>query len=132
MSAKMYSIGKAAEITGISAFTLRYYEKIGLISNIVRDQNGVRKYRDEDIRNLQFIKVMKETGMSLETLKEFLDEGCIVDDLKNGKDMSGLIQKRILLLEAQMENLREKQRELDSVLSFAHSKKNMYLDLLKI
>ena len=47
-------IGAFAELTGISAYTLRYYEKKGLLF-VKRDQNGCRNYLAEDREWVQFL-----------------------------------------------------------------------------
>ena len=48
----MYSIGQAAELTGFSIDTLRYYEKIGLMKPPERGPGGLRSYSEEDVRML--------------------------------------------------------------------------------
>ena len=55
-------IGAFAELTGISAYTLRYYEKKGLLF-VKRGQNGCRNYLAEDREWVQFLCKLKATGM---------------------------------------------------------------------
>ncbi|WP_199616013.1 MerR family transcriptional regulator [Paenibacillus alkalitolerans] len=71
----MYSIGQAAELTGFSIDTLRYYEKIGLTKPPERGPGGLRSYSEEDVRMLSSLHCLKKTGLSLEEMKEFLQEG---------------------------------------------------------
>lgn len=66
------NIKKLAEKTGLSNYTLRYYEKIGLINGIYRDKSGYRIYSKDDIALIQVIPKLKEAGMSLEDIKEYL------------------------------------------------------------
>ena len=61
------TIGEASEKTGLSADTLRYYEKIGLIPPVPRRENGLRDYGAETIKLVALIQRLKETGMQLET-----------------------------------------------------------------
>lgn len=68
-----YTIQQVAEIKRISAFTLRYYEKIGLLAPVNRHDNSHRRYRDEDLGWIDFIKLLRETGMPVQQMKEFMD-----------------------------------------------------------
>ncbi|WP_395320300.1 MerR family transcriptional regulator [Fructilactobacillus frigidiflavus] len=66
------NIKEASEISGVSADTIRYYERIGLIPPIKRNQNGVRKIDDEDLRWIKFSRQMRNAGISVEALIEYL------------------------------------------------------------
>lgn len=70
---KLYSIQQMTEITGLSAYTLRYYEKIHLIHDIQRDDKGYRQYTATDILWLDFLMRLRETGMSIQDMKVFAD-----------------------------------------------------------
>ncbi len=63
-------IGEMAEAAGISAYTLRYYERKGLI-RVRRDDAGRRCYDESDIEWIKFIKRLKDTGMLLKDIKEY-------------------------------------------------------------
>ncbi|NOU96621.1 MerR family transcriptional regulator [Paenibacillus sp. LMG 31456] len=58
---------------GTTEDTLRYYEKIGLLSQVQRKQNKHRIYSDTDKEMLLLIKCLKKTGMSLEEIRPFLE-----------------------------------------------------------
>ncbi len=60
-----------SELVGMSPYTLRYYEKIGLLKNIQRNGSGHRTYSRKDVEWVGFIKRLKETGMSLEKIQEY-------------------------------------------------------------
>lgn len=60
-----------SKITGLSAHTLRYYEKIGLLLNIERDSKGYRDYSEKDVVWIEFIKRLKATNMPLNEIKKF-------------------------------------------------------------
>lgn len=70
---KRYTIKDVAEKTGLTAYTLRYYEKCGLLKNIERDENGNRRFSEDDIVGLEIIKCLKETGMSIKDIKNIVD-----------------------------------------------------------
>ena len=60
-----YTIGKVAERVGLSTYTLRYYEKEGLLPQIKKNEHGIRIYEEDDIVWIELIKCLKETGMSI-------------------------------------------------------------------
>ncbi len=68
----MYKIGEVTKKTGLSADTLRYYEKFGLIPNISRNEAGIRLYDDKDISRLSFIKRAQHMNFTLEEIKQLL------------------------------------------------------------
>lgn len=63
------AVAKKYELT---ADTLRYYEKVGLIPSVHRTSGGIRDYRDEDCRWIAFIKCMRGAGLPIETLIEYV------------------------------------------------------------
>lgn len=69
----MFSIKEVSELMGISAYTLRYYEKIGLLSFVRRNEVGVREFSRSDLLTLNTIERLKDTGMSLKEIKHYLD-----------------------------------------------------------
>ena len=64
-------ISEVSERSGISADTLRYYERIGLIPPVNRNESGIRDYNDLDVRRVNFIKCMRGAGLPIETLIEY-------------------------------------------------------------
>lgn len=67
----MHRIGEVTEALGLTADTLRYYEKIGLLPPIYR-HNGIRFYSQKDLSRLQFIKRAQKMGFSLEEIGHLL------------------------------------------------------------
>jgi len=57
----------------VSADTLRYYEKIGLIPTVTRSNNGIRDYQDIDIKRIEFIKCMRRAGLPVKALIEYIE-----------------------------------------------------------
>ncbi len=80
------NIGAAAEITGVTAKTIRYYEEIGLILPARRSENGYRNYADEDIQILRFIQRARRLGFSVRDVESLLtlwqDKGRASADVK--------------------------------------------------
>ena len=95
------TIEQTAKETGLSPDTLRYYERIGLITDIARAKNGHRRYSDEDIIWIGFLKQLRATGMSIAQMKQFAE-------LRRGGDTT-VTQRREMLeqhrhsLEAQVQ-----------------------------
>jgi MerR family transcriptional regulator, Zn(II)-responsive regulator of zntA len=68
----MLKISQLAEKTGLSAHTLRFYEKNGLISASDRSEAGYRYYSDADVRRAEFVKTARNTGFSLDDIGQLL------------------------------------------------------------
>ena len=58
---------------GISVDTLRYYERIGLIPPVNRNESGYRDYTEEDCEWVYFAVAMRSAGISVEALIEYVD-----------------------------------------------------------
>lgn len=56
----------------LSADTLRYYERIGLLPHVNRNKSGIRDYTEEDCKWVEFIKCMRTAGLSIEVLAEYV------------------------------------------------------------
>ena len=65
------NISEAAEKSGLTAVTLRYYERIGLIPPVTRGNGGVRLYKESALGWIDFIKCMRNAGLSIESLIEY-------------------------------------------------------------
>lgn len=68
----MLKISELSAKTGLSAHTLRFYEKNGLISASTRSEAGYRYYNDSDVRRVEFVKTARNTGFSLEDISQLL------------------------------------------------------------
>ena len=88
-------IAEVSEQYGLSSDTLRYYERIGLIPPVNRNESGIRDYNELDIRRVEFVKCMRSAGLPIEVLIDYI----------------GLVQQGDKTIEARKEILKE-QREL--------------------
>ncbi|WP_342438071.1 MerR family transcriptional regulator [Paenibacillus sp. FSL L8-0436] len=66
------SISQAAELTGLTEDTIRYYERIGLLPYADRKPNGHRHYSKDQILGIRFLMRLKATGMTLEEMRHYL------------------------------------------------------------
>lgn len=67
-----YSIKQAADIVNLTAYTLRYYDKEGLLPFVERDEAGHRIFTEHDIEWLGLICCLKDTGMPLKQIKKYI------------------------------------------------------------
>jgi DNA-binding transcriptional MerR regulator len=111
-----YTVQQAAEITQVSAFTLRFYERIGLL-HVGRAQNGHRRYKDEDLGWVRFILLLRATGMSLPQIAIFM---------QLEKDGQSTIDKRQHMLAAHRHDLNQHITELQSHLAALDAKIEYY------
>lgn len=102
------TITEVSKKYGLSADTLRYYERIGLIPPVNRNKSGIRDYTEEDCNWVSFIKCMRGAGLSIEVLIEY------VTMFKEG---SSTIKARKDLLIAQREELAQRIEEMNNVLN---------------
>lgn len=65
-------IAEVSEKYGLSLDTLRYYERIGLIPTVNRTPNGIRDYSETDIQRVEFIKCMRNAGLPIDVLIEYV------------------------------------------------------------
>ena len=65
-------IAEVSEQFGLSADTLRYYERVGLIPHVHRNEGGIRDYDELDLRRVDFIKCMRAAGLPVEVLIEYM------------------------------------------------------------
>ena len=66
------TIAEASKKLNLSAYTLRYYEKIGLIPEVSRTKSGIRNYTEKDLEHLQSVICFRNAGVSIETLIEYM------------------------------------------------------------
>ncbi|QYH36998.1 MerR family transcriptional regulator [Salinibacterium sp. M195] len=106
---RVLTIGEVAAQTGVTDHTLRYYEKAGILI-VPRLSNGQRRYREIDVRAVEFIGHLRRTGMPIRTIREYADL------VRSSDDTS---EQRMSLLEQHRENvardLAEQQRHLAGI-----------------
>jgi len=66
------TIAEVSKKFDISQDTLRYYERIGLIPSVNRSKSGIRDYTEEDCNWVEFIKCMRNAGLPIEVLIEYV------------------------------------------------------------
>lgn len=107
---------------GISADTLRYYERAGMIPPVSRTVGGSRDYQDEDLRWVELALCLRSAGLPVEVIAEYV---------RLSQSGSGTIPDRLALLEQQREVLLEQQRQTNAALSRLNHKITVYQNALE-
>lgn len=105
-----YTIAQAAEKTGLSEHTIRYYEREGLLPFIERTQSGIRSFQDSDFEWLSLICCLKNTGMQIKEIKKFVgwckDGDCTLEQRKEMLiEHRAAVVKQIADLNRYLENI---------------------------
>ena len=100
-----YSISEVAKELNLTVYTLRYYDKEGLMPFVERTPSGTRLFKESDIGALKVIECLKSTGMPIKEIKNFID-WCSDGDssLQQRYDM---FMERKSIVEVQMEELKK-------------------------
>lgn len=130
----MLTISQVSERTGLTPFTLRYYEKIGVLKGPSRREGGARAYSESEVSYIQCLTNLKKIGLSLEEITEFTREGCVMEKIQLGEDPTKYTQtlnKRTEILSKYLMDLEAKQQELEHMISLTKEKLSGYFELSK-
>lgn len=114
------SVKEAAEETDLSEHTLRYYERIGLLNPVKRNTGGHRRFSTDDLGWINFLKCLRNTGMSIEDMKEYAE-------CQRGGDEQ--FERRITLLKHHRDKVVRKIDELQQYLETVDYKIGYYGNL---
>lgn len=117
---KEYSIREVSDMFDLPSSTLRYYEEMGILTNVARSPSGQRIYYDMHINRLRTICCFKRTGMTIAQLKRYFayeaDEPAHIDDI-------------LALLHEQEETVTEEIRQLQEAYTHVLRKLAYYGDI---
>lgn len=99
------TIKEVAEKYDISADTLRYYERVGMIPKVTRRPNGIRDYQESDQGWVELAICMRSAGLPIEVMIEYV---------KLYKEGDNTIPARLELLQEQMNVLKEQKAQIES------------------
>ena len=114
------TVQQTAEKTGLSEHTIRYYERIGLIPSINRAENGHRRYSENDIGWIEFLKCLRSTGMPIAEMQRYVG-------LKQEGDST--LHDRLALLEAHRRRILAQIDDLNRLLERVELKIGYYQSL---
>lgn len=116
------TISEVSRKYNITADTIRYYEKEGLIPAVPRDKNGIRDFDENSCGWIEFIKCMRSAGLEIETLKRY------VSLFRQG---TATVKERKILLIEQREKLLKKQENIKATLDRLKYKIEKYEEIEK-
>lgn len=118
-----YSIGDVVKKTGLSAYTLRYYEKEGLLPFVKKNASGMRAYSDEDLRWLTMIECLKDSGLQIKEIRQYIEwfnEG------------DSTLSQRLSLFEHRRKILEKEMARLTVVMNKIRFKELLYREAVRV
>jgi|SRR3954465_11567638 DNA-binding transcriptional MerR regulator len=107
-----YTPAEAARLSGFSIDTLRYYEREGIIAPVARTTGGRRRYTEDDLGHLGFLRCLRDTGLPIARLREYAelvrDESTLPERIALIEEHEAAVRAAIDELRAQQDRLREK------------------------
>jgi DNA-binding transcriptional MerR regulator len=110
-------IAEVSEKYGLSADTLRYYERVGLLPLVTRTESGIREFSEVDIKRVEFIKCMRSAGLPVEVLTEYIAM------VQQG---DSTVAARKAILTQQRELLKARMQEMQKTLDLLNYKIDIY------
>jgi DNA-binding transcriptional MerR regulator len=115
------TIQEAARSTGLSTHTLRYYERIGLIHPIGREENSHRHYTPDDVGWIEFLLKLRATGMSIRDMQTYAE-------LQRQGDET--LPQRVEMLKALRDQVEARLDELNEHLKLVYYKIEIYQKII--
>lgn len=112
---------ETCEATGLTYDALKFYCNEGLIPNVKRNKNNYRIFNDSDISWIKSLSCLKNCGMSIVEMKEYLNL-CLKGEAS--------IPERKIILNAKLCELEHKKQEIQDSINYIHWKQNFYDDIL--
>jgi DNA-binding transcriptional MerR regulator len=116
------TIAEAARQAGVSAHTLRYYERAGLMTPIERNGSGHRRFHPDDVAWVVLVTKLRSTGMPIRRIREY---AALVRDGEGNED------ERLALLESHREEVLERLAEARRNLELIDYKIGLYRERLQ-
>ncbi|QSF47595.1 MerR family transcriptional regulator [Paenibacillus tianjinensis] len=109
-----------SRLTGLSAHTLRYYEKVGMLEGVSRNEQGYRAYSEADVSWVQFLVILRELDIPIREMKRY-------SDLRS----QGLstVHERRLMLEAHQSRVQQQMQKLGDNLGKIEGKIQYYKEM---
>ena len=108
-------IGGLSQRTAVNIETIRYYERIGLLTEPPRSSGGYRRYGIEDVHRLNFIRRLRELGFGLDDIRAMLDLAETKRTSCNA--VRGLASKHLSTVQNKMKDLRRMERVLKDMIA---------------
>jgi MerR family transcriptional regulator, copper efflux regulator len=112
------NIGQAAAASGVSAKMIRYYESIGLLSQVARTASGYRTYGEDDVHTLRFIRRARDLGFPMAETGRLL--ALWHDRSRNSAEVKAIASTHIAELERRISDLESMKRTLQRLAKACH------------
>ena len=112
-------ISAAVAQTGLSADTLRFYERIGLLGPVARNAGGQRRYHPRDLERLRFVKRAQAMDFSLEEIGQLLVLRDQPDDVR--ADVRALTERKLAAIDRRIDSLTRLRDELTDLIRRCHA-----------
>lgn len=110
----------------LSAYTIRFCEKIGVLPHVQRTETGVRQFPQRDVDYLRALSELKKLGLSLETIADIKEEGCLFDMEPQDPRFAEAVARRIDLLQEYQRKFFAQRRALDEMLALLEQSVHYY------
>ncbi|MNI46498.1 HTH-type transcriptional regulator AdhR [compost metagenome] len=116
----LLTIQEMSRQTGLSSHTLRYYEKVGMLEGVARNEQGYRAYSEADVAWVQFLVVLRELDIPIREMKRY-------SNLRSQGPST--VHERRLMLEAHQSRVEEQRRKLSGSLEKIARKIEYYKEM---
>ncbi|UUX97799.1 Cu(I)-responsive transcriptional regulator [Aquabacterium sp. J223] len=112
------NIGEAAKASGVSAKMIRHYESVGLFPQATRTESGYRRYGDNEVNTLRFIRQSRDLGFSIEQIRELL--GLWQNRRRPSRLVKALAEAHINELDAKLREIQAMKATLQHLVQGCH------------
>ena len=116
------SVKEVAERFGISPHTIRYYDNMGLLPELARDEHGARVFTPEQLEGLSIVLCLRSTGLSVSGIRHYL---ALVEQ------GDSTLRERYEIILAQKKRAEAERAEIENKLKILSAKQARYEELIK-
>lgn len=120
-----YTINEVASKFGLSAHTLRYYDKEGLLPFVARNKSGNRIFTDADLDWIKLICCLRDTGMPIKEIKTYSDLWLVGS--RTSEDRKSMLLEHRKEIVHQMKQLKQNLQLIDTKIEFYDNPDNVRL-----
>jgi DNA-binding transcriptional MerR regulator len=120
-----YTINEVASKFGLSAHTIRYYDKEGLLPFIARNKSGNRIFTDDDLDWIKLICCLKDSGMPIKEIKTYCDLSLVGS--RTSKDRKSMLLEHRKEIVRQIKQLEQNLQLIDTKIEFYDNPDNVRL-----
>jgi len=113
MKSEALTIGQVAGQADVHVETIRYYQRLGLVPEPVRPLGGIRRYDQQAVTRLRFIKRSQQLGFTLDEVRSLL----ALEDGQNCRETRAIAEKKLLVIEERLADLMRMQRLLKGLIN---------------